>query len=157
MQVAHDETPLPQAGFRVSGAVDGSGNLHDASHFGAGMGRELLCTVRSGGKTASGKALLETNEIVFRGDLRLKIPFASLKSAVARDGELHLKWGNESAVFNLGEQAEKWAYKILHPKSTADKLGIKPGLTISAIALSDDDVVRSLSSQAKSFSDARAL
>ena len=39
-----------------------------------------------------------------------------------------------SAVFELGEHAEKWAYKILHPKSTADKLGIKPGLVISAIA-----------------------
>ncbi|MGO9516834.1 MAG: hypothetical protein ACLPND_07310 [Candidatus Korobacteraceae bacterium] len=121
------------------------------------MGRELLCNARSGGKTASGKALLETNEIIFRGDLRLKIPFASLKSVVARDGELHLKWGNESAVFNLGDQAEKWAYKILHPKSTADKLGIKPGLTISAIAMSDDDVVRNLRTQAKSFSDARTL
>jgi hypothetical protein len=121
------------------------------------MGRELLCSIRSGGKTASGKALLETNEVIFRGDLRLKIPFASLKSVVARDGELHLKWGNESAVFNLGEQAEKWAYKILHPKSTADKLGIKPGLTISAIAMSDDDVVRNLRTQAKSFSDASAL
>ncbi len=121
------------------------------------MGRELLCSIRSSGKTANGKALLETNEIIFRGDLRLKIPFASLKSVVAQNGELHLRWPEESAVLELGDQAEKWAYKILHPKSTADKLGIKPGLTISAIALSDDDVVRSLSSQAKSFSDARAL
>ena len=97
------------------------------------MGRELLCTVRSGGKTASGKALLETNEIIFRGDLRLKIPLASLKSVVARDGELHLKWAEGSAVFELGEQAEKWAHKILHPKSTAEKLGIKPGLVISTV------------------------
>ena len=33
------------------------------------MGHELLCSVRSGGKTTQGKALLETNEIIFRGDL----------------------------------------------------------------------------------------
>src|SRR5271166_518910 len=121
------------------------------------MERELLCSVRSGGKTVSGKALLETSEIIFRGDLRLKIPFASLKSVVAQDGELHLRWPEGSAVLELGDQAEKWAYKILHPKSTADKLGIKPGLTISAIAMSDDDVVRNLRTQAKSFSDARTL
>src|SRR5271165_4005372 len=139
MQVAHDETPLPQAGFRVSGAVDGSGNLHDASHFGAGMGRELLCNVRSGGKTASGKALLETNEVIFRGEFRLKVPFASLSSVVARDGGLHLKWPEGSAVLELGEQADKWAHKILHPKSTAEKLGIKPGLVISAVAMEDGD------------------
>ncbi len=121
------------------------------------MGREVLCKVRSGGKTASGKALLETSEIIFRGDLRLKIPFASLKSVVARDGELHVKWGNESAVFMLGEQAEKWAYKILHPKSTAEKLGIKPGLVISAIAMGNDNFVKDLRAQAKSFSDSKAL
>ena len=56
------------------------------------MGRELVCNVRTGGKTTSGKALLETKEIIFRGDLRLKIALASLKSVSARDGELHLKW-----------------------------------------------------------------
>ena len=47
------------------------------------MGRELLCTVRTAGKTAGGKALLETSEILFRGDLRLKIPIASLTSTLA--------------------------------------------------------------------------
>jgi hypothetical protein len=120
------------------------------------MGRELLCKVRSGGKTAGGKALLETSEIIFRGDFRLKIPFASMKSVVARDGELRVKWGNESAVFTLGEQAEKWAYKILHPKSTGEKLGIKAGLVISAIALGDSDFVKDLRVQAKSFSDSKA-
>ena len=121
------------------------------------MGSELLCTVRAGGKTANGKALLETSEIIFRGDLRLKIPFASLKSVTARDGELHLMWPDGSAIFELGEQAEKWAHKILHPKSTAEKLGIKPGLVISAIAMGVDDFMNALRAQAKSFSDAKPL
>jgi len=121
------------------------------------MGRELLCTVRASGKTASGKALLETSEIIFRGDLRLRIPFASLKSVAARDGELHLKWPDGSAIFELGEQAEKWAHKILHPKSSAEKLGIKPGLVISAVAMGDGDFVKELRAQAKSFSDAKLL
>src|SRR5271166_869949 len=107
----------------------------NAASCGVDMGRELLCSVRS----ASGKALLETSEVIFRGDFRLRIPFASLKSATARDGELHLKWGDDSAVFMLGEEAEKWAYKILHPKSTTEKLGIKPGLAISAIAMDNDN------------------
>jgi hypothetical protein len=121
------------------------------------MGRELLCTVRSGGKTASGKALLETNEIIFRSDLRLKIPFASLKSVVARDGELHLKWPEGSAVLELGEQAEKWAHKILHPKSLSEKLGIKPGLVISAVTMADGDFIQELLAQAKNFSDSKPL
>ncbi len=121
------------------------------------MGRELLCKARSGGKTASGKALLETNEIIFRGDLRLKIPFASLTSVEARDGGLHLAWPDGSAVLELGEQARKWAHKILHPKSTAEKLSIKPGLVISAIAMGDSDFVNDLLAQSKSFSASKVL
>jgi hypothetical protein len=121
------------------------------------MGRELLCTVRAGGKTGRGKALLEISEILFRGDFRLKIPFASLKSVVVHDGELHLKWPEGSLVLELGEQAEKWAHKILHPKSTAEKLGIKPGLVISAVAMEDGDFVQMLRANAKGFSDAKPL
>lgn len=121
------------------------------------MGRELVCNIRTGGKTTSGKALLETNEIIVRGQLRLKIPLASLKSVSARDGELRLIWSEGSAIFELREHAEKWAYKILHPKSTAEKLGIKPGLIISAVALSDDKFVDDLRAVAKKFSDSRLL
>jgi hypothetical protein len=121
------------------------------------MGHELLCTVRSGGKTASGKALLETSEIIFRGDCRLKIPFGSLSSVVAHDGELRLKWPDGSAVLELGKQAEKWTHKILHPKTTVEKLGIRQGLVISAVVMGDGDFVKDLRAQAKSFSDSKPL
>ena len=50
-------------------------------------------------------------------------------------------WHN-SVIFELGEQAEKWAHKILHPKSTAEKLGIKPGSRISALRLSEPEVLK---------------
>lgn len=124
------------------------------------MGREILCTVRSGGKAAKGKGLLESNEIIFRGDrneLRLKIPFASLQSIESRDGELLVKWPGGSAVFELGEQAEKWAHKILRPRSTAEKLGIKPGLAISAIAVENGNFLDDLRAAAKTFSDSKAV
>ena len=121
------------------------------------MGHELPCKVRSGGKEASGKALLETNEIIFRGEMRLKIPLVSLKSVVAGDGELHLKWHKGSAVFELGDHAEKWAHKILHPKSTVEKLGIKPGLVISALGMADGNFVKDVRATAGSFSNAKAL
>lgn len=121
------------------------------------MGREILCTVRSGGETAHGKALLETDEIIFRGDLRLKIPLRSLQSISSRDGELHLKWPEGSAIFELGDKADKWAYKIRNPKSTAEKLGIKPGLVISAVAIDDDKFLEQLRAAARVFSHAAPL
>ena len=121
------------------------------------MGREIQCRAKSGGKWFRGKALLETNEIVFRGDLRLKIPFATLESVVTRNGELHLKWSGNSVALELGAQAEKWAHSILHPKSTSDKLSIKPGLKISAVQMLDDGVVKDARAAAAEFSDDRLL
>jgi hypothetical protein len=121
------------------------------------MGREIQCRAKSGGKWFQGKALLETNEVLFRGDLRLKIPFASLGSVIARDGQLHLKWSGDSAVFELGHQAERWAHPILHPKSTADKLGIRPGLRISAVNLLNDRVMTDARKTVVKFSAGRRL
>ncbi len=121
------------------------------------MGRELQCTVRSGGKRFVGKALLETNEILFRGDLRLRVPFALLKSVVAKDGELHLKWPDNSAVFELGAQAEKWAYAILHPKSVAEKLGVKPGSRISLLRLPSPELLKDARKSAAAFAEDKPL
>jgi len=121
------------------------------------LGRELVCNIRTAGSTVAGKVLLESDEIVYRGDVRLRIPLASLKSVSARGGELHLSWPEGAAVLELGEDARKWAHRILHPKSRADKLGIRPGLAISAIALGDGLFLKKLRAVAKRFSDLRPL
>ena len=89
------------------------------------MGNESPCTLRYSGKTFSGKALLETSELLFRGETRLKIPFASVTKLHARDGELHVRTKDGLAIFSLGPQAEKWRDKIANPKSLIDKLGVK--------------------------------
>ncbi len=90
------------------------------------MGNELKCCVRFGKKKSEGKALLETGEIIFRGDFRLKIPFATIQSAKAVNGELQLRTPEGVAIFELGSGiAEKWRDKILHPKTRMEKLGVK--------------------------------
>jgi hypothetical protein len=95
------------------------------------MGNELKCTVRFGKETSEGKALLETSELLFRGEFRLKIPFASIKSAKAVGGELHLQTANGLAVFEIGPAAENWRAKILHPKTRIEKIGVKPGAKVA--------------------------
>jgi len=77
--------------------------------------------------------LLETSEILFRGDFRLKITFAKIKSAKAVEGELRLRTADGLAVFHLGAAAEKWRDKILHPKSRIEKLGVKPEARVSLL------------------------
>src|ERR1700719_5071663 len=103
------------------------------------MGSEVRCRVRFGKDTSEGKALLETSEVLFRGEFRLKIPFASIRSAKAVDGELRLQTANGLAVFELGAAAEKWREKILHPKSRIEYIGLKPGAKICLFGGFDSD------------------
>ena len=90
------------------------------------MGAEARVTVTYGGQTSEGKALLETSELIFRGEFRLKIPFRDITSIEARDGDLRIHSAAGTAVFALGAKAEQWAQKIRNPKSLIDKLGVKP-------------------------------
>jgi hypothetical protein len=108
------------------------------------MGKELKCTVRFGKEKSEGKALLETSEVLFRGEFRLKIPFSSIKSAKAVDGELHLQTANGLAIFEIGPAAEKWREKILHPKTRIEKIGLKLSAKISLIGNFDADFLSEL-------------
>src|SRR5258708_26549101 len=95
------------------------------------MGNEVTCKVQIGKQQSEGKALLETSEILFRGEFRLKIPFSTIKSAKAVDGELRLQTAEGLAVFHLGAAADKWCEKTLHHKSRIQKLGVKPAASVS--------------------------
>ena len=103
------------------------------------MGNEAVCTVRYEGKASEGKALLETNDIVFRGgDFRLKIPLKDIASLSAEDGALSVGYNGSVAVFELGREAEKWATKILNPRGLMDKLGVKAGMRVCVLGVQDE-------------------
>lgn len=104
------------------------------------MGSAVKCRVRFGKQESEGKALLETSEIIFRGDFRLKIPFATIQSAKVADNELQLRTPEAVAIFELGAAtAEKWREKILHPKTRIQKIGIKPGTRVLLIGFENHD------------------
>jgi hypothetical protein len=115
------------------------------------MGNEVKCPVQFGKQHGEGRALLETSEIIFRGEFRLKIPFSTIKSAKAVDGELRLQTPEGLAVFHLGPAAEKWRDKILHPKSRIEKLGVKPGAKVSLLGRFDSDFLREVGVLTKSL------
>jgi hypothetical protein len=123
------------------------------------VGNEAICVVRFGKQKARGKALLETSEVIFRsedGALRLKLPFAELKSARAADGELHLETAEGPAIFQLGANAAKWCEKILHPKTRLEKLGIKPNAAVSLVGDFDSDFLAELRTLTKNLSNGKA-
>ena len=116
------------------------------------MGNELKCKVSWGQQESEGKALLETSEIIFRGDFRLKIPFSAIKSAKAVDGELRLQTPQGLVIFHLGATAGKWSDKVLHPKSRIEKLGVKPSAKVSLLGNFDAVFLKEVSELTKSVS-----
>jgi hypothetical protein len=103
------------------------------------MGAESLCTVHFDGKRSEGKALLETDHLIFRGTFRLNIPRQSITKLDATNGTLRVTFPDGTASFELGPTAAKWANKIRNPPSLLDKLGLKPGMRVAVIGIDDAD------------------
>jgi len=109
------------------------------------MGNEVKGAMRVADQRHQGKILLETSEIIFRGaDCRLRIPFAELREVIATEGELRLKTKSGLTLFEVGDTAEKWREKILHPKTRAEKLGVKAGTQVRLVGEFDADFVNEL-------------
>lgn len=101
------------------------------------MGQEAICTVRLGGRACEGKALLETDRLIFRGEFRLSVPLSSIRGVAVHGGELEVKYPDGTAVFELGPNAEKWARAIQNPRGLLDKLGVKAGMRVAVLGIDD--------------------
>src|SRR6266404_8970563 len=101
------------------------------------MGLEARCVCRFGKQVSEGKAHLDSNHLLFRGDFRLKIPFREMKAIRSEDGCLTIALRDGAATFELGPAAAKWADKILNPPQRLDKLGVKPGMQIVIAGVAD--------------------
>ena len=102
------------------------------------MGAESQCTVHFAGQRSEGKALLETDHLIFRGTFRLNIPRTAITALDADAGKLRVTFADGTAVFELGPAAAKWAEKIRNPPSLLDKLGVKPGMRVAVLGIDDD-------------------
>jgi hypothetical protein len=103
------------------------------------MGEEARCIVRFRDARSEGKALLETDELIFRGDFRIAVPLRGITALDASDGELHVEFADGEATFELGPKAERWAERIRNPRSLLDKLGVKPQSSVAVVDLEDGE------------------
>ncbi|MBI4543721.1 MAG: DUF3052 family protein [Gemmatimonadetes bacterium] len=103
------------------------------------MGQQAFCTARWAGRSSEGKLLLESDALVFRGEFRLAVPYREMKRVTTRDGWLTIEYAAGEASFELGPLADKWAHRILHPKSLIDKLDIKPVAAALVIDIPDEE------------------
>jgi len=93
------------------------------------MGIEAECTCRWGGEAGQVKALLETAEIILRGEIRRRVRLDALSSVTVGDGGLSFRVGADQVVLGLSAaDAGRWAKKIAAPPpNLRDKLGLAAG------------------------------
>jgi hypothetical protein len=122
------------------------------------MGAEAECAVRFKGRSATGRARLETTMLQFRGgDLKLSIPFAEMAKVSARDGTLSVAFPEGTAAFDLGDAAAKWAGKILNPPSRLTKIGATAEWRVSALGVTDEAFLQELEATVATLSIGRAI
>lgn len=108
------------------------------------MGQEATCVVEFNGRRSEGKALLETDEIVFRGDFRLKLHRKEITRLSGESGVLTAHTPDGIAVFYLGPQSAKWAAKFLNPPGRLQKLGIQAGVSYCCVGEVEPGFVQEL-------------
>jgi hypothetical protein len=102
------------------------------------MGLEAECTVRVGRKTSTGRALLESEALIFRGDFSLQIAFGSMREISVDGDALQIKTDDQEARFELGAAiADRWMRLIKEPKSLFEKLEIRPDMRVAAVDVRD--------------------
>ena len=105
------------------------------------MGRETVCECDWSGTTAKVKVLLESTDLIVRGDIRKRVPLKALKNVETDQGRLRFNANGDLVQLFLGvPQAEKWAAAIKKPPpSLARRLGITDKTIVRVIGNSADE------------------
>jgi len=108
------------------------------------MGLETECRITMDGRSARGRAHLESQEIRLGAPRKLTIPFKDIRSAEVSAGALRVVHRGGEVSLDLGREAQAWALKIRYPRGRTEKLGAKPGSRIALLGLKDPAFVAEL-------------
>jgi len=128
------------------------------------MGYEAKCRARvtdaSGVREADATVLLETDDLIVRGEARVKVPRRSIQDVKTRGDKLTVVSPHATIVMTLGaDAATKWAKKIQEPpKQLIDKLDVKATSKVSLFGIDDETLIAQVTARAaKASSGSSAL
>jgi hypothetical protein len=120
------------------------------------MGLEAECTVTVGRKTAAGTAHLQGERLLFRGDVRLDIPFESMRDVRVEGDALVVETPDQQVRFALGAPvAERWMRLVKEPKSLFEKLEVGPQSRVAVVDVNDSLFLTALRERAASVAEGR--
>jgi hypothetical protein len=119
------------------------------------MGREAVCTCDWAGTVAEVKALLETSELILRGDIRRRAAFGEIKNVKVQADCLCFTVGREAVQLVLGASvAARWAAIVTSPPPTlARKLGITDMTVVRTIGKVCDENLKTALAEAARIAD----
>lgn len=98
------------------------------------MGRESKVEYAEGKVRADVRVHLDSQSLQITGGKKLTVPLSGVKAAAVDGDLLKVTAGKLKFSLNLGaREAELWRKKILSPPSLADKLGFKPGKSVTLV------------------------
>lgn len=108
------------------------------------MGYEAKCRARvddgaGNVREADATVLLETDEVIVRGDARVRVPRSSIQKISTRAGVLTIAAPPTVVTLTLGDDAAtKWKKKLEEPpKRLIDKLDVKPGAKVWLLGVNE--------------------
>ena len=125
------------------------------------MGYETKCRVRvvenGAAREADGTVLLETDELVVRGEARVRVKRTDIQRVTRRGGAVTVTAPHTSITLTLGEPAAtRWEKKLAEaPKRLIDKLDVKPEAAVLLIGTHDDALCAQLEERTSRLSRAR--
>jgi biopolymer transport protein ExbD len=127
------------------------------------MGYETKCRVRvddGSGKprVADGTVLLETDDLIVRGDARVKVSRRDIRSVSRRAGVVTIAAATATVKLTLGEPAAaKWEQKLKEaPKRLIDKLDVKPNAKVWLLEIAQPELEAQLSERTSEVSRAKS-
>jgi hypothetical protein len=114
------------AGFQIGFCMTKVPEWDILAQKGARMGKEAEAQIRFAGQSGYGKILLETTEIILRGELRAKVPRDQILGFSVEGDDLRLSTAQGQIEATMGQaKAQAWVKALAKPlPSLADKLGI---------------------------------
>jgi|CZKU01.1.fsa_nt_gi hypothetical protein len=120
------------------------------------MGLEAECNARVGKRTSAGKALLETERLIFQGEFRLDIPFDQMKSVTVDGAALVLRTDDGETRLELGAPlADRWSRLIKEPKGLFEKLEVGPESRVAVVDVRDTLFLTALRERTASVAEGR--
>ena len=119
------------------------------------MGYETKCRARVDDGTgtireAESTVLLETDELIVRGEARVRVPRGSIERVAMRGGVLTITAPSATVSLSLGpDAAAKWKKRLEEaPKALIDKLDVKPGAKVWLFDIDDTTLIAQVDERA---------